>query len=85
MKNKILLGTGITAIIGGVIGLFAADKMKKNNKFITVISGIVAIVGLGLTAKVLDEELYPEELEEENDDSVNEDSENEPEESFNEC
>lgn len=65
MRNKILLGTGITAIIAGIGGLFAADNVKKNNKLITIVSGIVAIIGLAVTAAIVDKELYPDELEEE--------------------
>lgn len=65
MKNKILLGTGIVAIIAGIGGLFAADNVKKNSKLITIVSGIVAIVGLAVTAAIVDKELYPDELEEE--------------------
>ncbi len=65
MRNKILLGTGIAAIVAGIGGLFAADNVKKNNKLITIVSGIVAIVGLAITAAIVDKELYPGELEEE--------------------
>ena len=70
MKNKILLGTGIVAIIAGIGGLFAADNVKKNNKLITIVSGIVAIVGLAVTAAIVDKELYPDELEEEEEETV---------------
>ena len=33
MRNKILLGTGIAAIVAGIGGLFAADNVKKNKGF----------------------------------------------------
>ena len=64
MKNKVLFGTGVSAIIAGIAGIFLADKAKKNNKLITFASGVIAISGLLLAAKVFDEEFYPEELEE---------------------
>ncbi len=73
MRNKILLGTGIAAIVAGIGGLFAADNVKKNNKLITIVSGIVAVLGLILAAIVLDKELYPDEFieeEEENSEEV---------------
>ena len=48
-----------------IAGLFVADNVKKNSKLITILSGVVAILGLLVTAKVLDEELYPEDFIEE--------------------
>lgn len=62
MRNKILLGTGVTAIVAGIGGLFVADNAKKNSKLITVVSGAVAVLGLILAAIVLDKELYPDEF-----------------------
>lgn len=63
--HKVLLGGGIATIITGIVGIFLADKSKKNKKLFTVASSIVAILGLGMTAFVLDAELYPEDYEEE--------------------
>ena len=65
MRNKILLGTGVAVILAGVAGLFAADHVKKNSKLITIVSGIVATIGLTFTAIMVDNELYPDEFEEE--------------------
>ena len=70
MRNKILLGTGIIGIIGGVVGLFAADKSETNSKRITIISSLIAIAGLALTVLVVDDELYPEELVEEDENTT---------------
>ena len=65
MKNKILLGAGVATILAGVAGLFIADNAKKNNKLITIVSGIIATIGLTFTAIMVDNELYPDEFEEE--------------------
>jgi hypothetical protein len=66
MKNKILLGTGLATLLVGIAGVFVSDKVKKNNKLIKIASWIVLSIGMILTAKVIDDELYPDALEEEN-------------------
>ena len=75
--HKVLLGGGIVSIAAGIGGIFLADNAKKNKKLLTVLSSILAIVGLGMTACVLDAELYPEEYEEGEEETTEEESEEE--------
>ena len=67
MRNKIFLGTGIGSIVLGILGLLFSDEILggKHKKAIDTVGIIVSILGLGITAKVLDLELRPDPLEEE--------------------